>query len=370
MNEACGIIGESCHQADLALDQAFSAGVLSSGQNGPEGKCAPTAESVQYHNNLPRARKSRTLRKALDQLTTTIRLFEKLDNKLYPSEMYPLQGILATDHWFQKDLDLQETAENYLMDIRERVEQSLSLTTERMFPMKNTKTLGAISKNSSSDMRTQPELVSNNTLIPGMNANQGTKTPVPMHSQILHPFSEKEEKVTPAEVKSGVEKAAVWVEKQSMYQQDISGLQTNPKYQNPTNQKQQKNVRFNNQIPDFTTAYPLVAGFQPQNITSQDVSSGKHISQIQVPDQMTGPTTTYPPAARFQPQNMTSQGVRSGQYNSQAQVPDQMPGPTTPYPSASRVQPQNMISRGLPSVQHNNQAQVHIKGLDLPRPIL
>ena len=107
--------------------------------------------------------------------------------------MCPELEDLATDYWFQTDLDLKETAENFLMAIRERVEQSINLARERMFPMKNTKSLGAISKKPGSDIRTQLELVTNNTLTPGMNANQGTKIPVPMRSRIQHSFPEKKE---------------------------------------------------------------------------------------------------------------------------------------------------------------------------------
>ena len=61
---ACETINVLCRRADQALDQAFVAGVLSSGQDGPEERCAPTAESIQYHSKLPEVEKSRALRKA------------------------------------------------------------------------------------------------------------------------------------------------------------------------------------------------------------------------------------------------------------------------------------------------------------------
>ena len=61
---ACETINVLCRRADQALDQAFVAGVLSSGQDEPGGRCVPTAESTQHYNNLPEAKKICALRKA------------------------------------------------------------------------------------------------------------------------------------------------------------------------------------------------------------------------------------------------------------------------------------------------------------------
>ena len=77
--------------------------------------------------------------------------------------------------------------------------------------------------------------------------------------------------MTPAEIKSGAEKAAEWVNQQRLYQQDTSGYQPNGSYQIPANQKRH---RFTNRMLGVNTASPSVVGIQPQNMTNQGVSLG------------------------------------------------------------------------------------------------
>ena len=132
--------------------------------------CVPNSDSVQYHSNFTEDMPKYALKRAKNKLYDVIKQFTNVDDLEYPNPRDPGFDRNALDHWLQYDSDLQDSADNFFLEIRNRLDQSLELTVRKLSFLEHGTTaraVGTVPKPNNPLAQAQPRQVPAKT-IPGM----------------------------------------------------------------------------------------------------------------------------------------------------------------------------------------------------------
>ena len=185
---ACGMIKRITCSVDLALDQAYMAGVLASDEdtNRNDGLAGrrpiPVQESIQfYETRLTVIQRPKVLQRAYNLLYKALKVYQELDSIEYEDNDDPEVKYRAFEYWLEEDT----RAYNTIKAFREKLERSRLLDKEKLRIMKTEaqKRLGAYPKHSGPSIK--PNAIehqgphTNNILAPTLTSSSQEESQAP-----------------------------------------------------------------------------------------------------------------------------------------------------------------------------------------------
>jgi len=129
---AIALLNRLAPAVDRALNKAFDAGVLSSEAVNPNnpGGYYPTEGSQNCVSKISHASRLQKVRIAAFEVDKAIQRFNDLCAEAVPYPDDPRFCKTALQHWLQHDEDLHDATQDFLSEIKDRLEQSLEIAAE------------------------------------------------------------------------------------------------------------------------------------------------------------------------------------------------------------------------------------------------